>query len=36
MQHFFIKVEKVVTSQGNENGNHLGHKLLVIEIVKRN
>lgn len=29
MQHFFIKVEEVITSQGNENRRHLGNKLLL-------
>lgn len=34
MQHFFIRVEKVITSQGNENRSHLGHKLLLTAIKK--
>lgn len=29
VQHFLTKVEKVITSQGNENRSHLGNKLLL-------
>ena len=33
MQHFLIKVEKVITSQGNENKSHLGNKLLLTVMI---
>lgn len=26
IQHFFIKIEEVITSQGNENRSHLGQQ----------